>query len=201
SLADYLSSRLGSSALADEPDYRKPTADSLTEADHTGHGNSDVWDRHSAPFERYVRSSSERKLRPIRLDSTQSRGNQDYEVNDDRARKPLTERITGLISTIQTATRELRARAEHLTSHVRAHFEGKRDIVQASRRLAESNGQIKQANESIREPIQSEQLVKDSRPREEPFAELRREYDRGQRDKVKEPDTPSHKPSFPSMGM
>ncbi|HBR7710435.1 TPA: relaxase/mobilization nuclease domain-containing protein [Klebsiella pneumoniae] len=201
SLADYLSSRLGSSALADEPDYRKPTADSLTEADHTGHGNSDVWDRHSAPFERYVRSSSERKLRPIRLDSTQSRGNQDHEVNDDRARKPLTERITGLISTIQTATRELRARAEHLTSHVRAHFEGKRDIVQASRRLAESNGQIKQANESIREPIQSEQLVKDSRPREEPFAELRREYDRGQRDKVKEPDTPSHKPSFPSMGM
>ncbi|HBV3198690.1 TPA: relaxase/mobilization nuclease domain-containing protein [Klebsiella pneumoniae] len=201
SLADYLSSRLGISALADKPDNREPTADSLSETDLAGHGESNIWDRYPASFERYVRRTSERELGANGLDGTQSRGNQNYEVNDDRARKPLTERITGFISTIQSATRELKERVEYLTSHVRAHFEGKRDIVQASRGLAESNERIKQANESIREPIQSEQLVKASKPREEPFAELRREYDREQREKIKEPETPSHKPNYPSMGM
>ncbi|MEB6138318.1 hypothetical protein MXF19_26790, partial [Klebsiella pneumoniae] len=77
----------------------------------------------------------------------------------DRARKPLAERITGFISTIQSATREFKERVEYLTSHVRAHFEGQRDIVQASRELAESNDRIKQASDSIREPVQSEQRV------------------------------------------
>lgn len=201
SLTDYLSSRLGGSALADKSVNRQPTADSFTETDLTGHGESNIWDRYPASFERYVRRTSERELGTNGLDSTQSRGNQDHEVNDDRARKPLTERITGFISTIQRATLDLRARAENLTSHVRAHFEGKRDIVEASRGLAESNNGIKQANDSIREPIQSEQLVKASKPREEPFAELRREYDREQHEKIKEPETPSHKPNFPTMGM
>ncbi|MEB6138348.1 hypothetical protein, partial [Klebsiella pneumoniae] len=37
---------------------------------------------------------------------------------------------------------------------------GKRDIVQASRELAESNDRIKQASDSIREPVHSEQRVR-----------------------------------------
>jgi len=160
SLSNYLSSRLGVSALADNPVNRQPTADSLAEADLTGHGKSNIWDRYPAPFERYIRRTSERELSTNGLDSRQSTGNQNNEVNDDRARKPLTERITGFISTIQSATRELKERAGHFTSHVRAHFEGKRDIVQASRGLAESDERIKQANGSIREPLQSEQRLK-----------------------------------------
>lgn len=160
SLADYLSSRLGVSALADKPVNRQSTADSITGTDLKGHGKSDIWDRYPESFERYVRCTSGRELGSNGLDSRKSSSNQSHEVNDDRARKPLAERITGFISTIQSATREFKERVEYLTSHVRAHFEGKRDIVQASRELAESNDRIKQASDSIREPVQSEQRVR-----------------------------------------
>lgn len=201
SLGDYLSSRLGSSALADKPDNREPTADNISETDLTGHGESNIWDRYPASFERYVRRTSERELGANGLDGTQSRSNQNHEVNDDRARKPLTERITGFISTIQSATRELKERVEYLTSHVRAHFEGKRDIVQASRGIAESNERIKQASESIREPVQSEQRVRDKIDHNNAIAERLYARNRELSEKVKEPDTPIHRPSYPSMGM
>lgn len=201
SLADYLSSRLGGAALADKSANRQPTGDSITETNLTGHGKSDIWDRYPAPFERYVCRPSERELRVDGLDSRQSPSNQSHEVNDDRTRKPLTERITGFISTIQRATRELKERAEHLTSHVRAHFEGKRDIIQASRGLAESNGRIKQANDSIREPVQSEQRVRNKINYDNAMAEMRYARNRERSEQAKEPDTPSHKPSYPSMGM
>lgn len=133
------------------------------------------------------------------MDSRQESGIQDHEVNDDRARKPLTERITGFISTIQRATRELKERTEHLTSHVRAHFEGKRDIVQASRGLAESNDGIKQANDSIRQPVQSEQRVRDKIAYDNAMAERHYSRNHERSEQVKEPEAPSHKPSFPSM--
>lgn len=201
SLADYLSSRLGSSALADKPANRQPTGNSVTETNLTGHGKSDIWDRHRAPFERYVRRPSERERGANGLDSRQARRNQNHEVNDDRTRKPLTERITGFISTIQRATRELRARAEHLTSHVRAHFEGKRDIVQASRGLAESNDGIKQASESICEPVQSEQRIRNKINYDNAMAEMSYSRNREKPGRVEDSDSPVPRQNYPRMGM
>lgn len=201
SLADYLSSRLGSSALADKPANRQPTADSHAAADVTEHGKENLWHQSAGRPEREVRRGVAGSFSSVGMESRQQSSIQNNEVNDDRARKPLTERITRLISTIQTATRELRARAEHLTSHVRAHFEGKRDIVQASRGLAESNGQIKQANDSIREPVQSEQRVRNKIDHDNAMAERSYARNRERSEQTKEPDTPSHKPNYPSMGM
>lgn len=201
SLADYLSSWLGSSALADKSVNRQSTADSHAAADVTEHGKENLWHQSTGRPEREVRRAVTGHIPPVGMDSRQESGIQDNEVNDDRTRKPLIERIAGFISTIQRATRELTEHAEYLTSYVRAHFEGKRDIVQASRGLAESNGQIKQANDSIREPVQSEQRVRDKIEHDNAIAERRYARNRERSEQVKERDTPSHEPNYPSMGL
>ena len=192
SLGDYLSVRLGVSALADKPVGRQPERDRYAETNTAEYGKQDIWDRLEEGPERYVRSASGGKFNGTGLDSWQSAGNQDHEVSHDRARKPLTERITGFIDTIQRATRELKERAEHLTSHVRAHFEGKRDIVKASGALAESNERIKQANESIHHPIQSEQRVRNK---------IEYDIEISRSEITRDDDVPSQKYNYPSMGL
>lgn len=187
--------------MADKPANRQPTANIHAAADVTEHGKENLWYQSTGRPEREVRRAVTGHIPPIGMDSRQESGIQDHEVNDDRTRKPLTERITGFISTIQRATRALKERAEHLTSHVRAHFEGKRDIVQASRGIAESNDGIKQANDSIREPVQSEQRVRDKIEQDNAIAERRYARNRERSEQVKEPDTPSHKPNYPTMGL
>lgn len=159
SLSDYLSIRLGVSALADKPVGRQPERDQYAETDIAEYGKQDIWDRLEEGSGRYVRRPSPGEFSGRGLDSRQEEGNQDHEVNDDRARKPLTKRITGFIETVQRATRELRRHAESFTSNVRAHFGGERDIVRASRELEGANYSIKQTNESICGLVRSEQLM------------------------------------------
>ena len=192
SLGDYLSIRLGVSALADKPVSRQPERDRYAERDTTEYGEQDIWDRLEEGPERYVRSASEGEFSGAGVDSWQSASNQDHEVSDDRARKPLTERIAGFISTIQRATRELKEHAEHIAGNVRAHFEGKRDIVKASRELEESDHSIKQANESICGPVQSEHRIADEK---EKLSSLNQEIE----DKTKDFEYEKQSIQYPSM--
>uniref|UniRef100_UPI001F4F4B66 hypothetical protein n=1 Tax=Rosenbergiella epipactidis TaxID=1544694 RepID=UPI001F4F4B66 len=60
---------------------------------------------------------------------------------------------------------------------------------------------IKQANDSICEPIQSEQRVRDKIVHDYAIAERRYARNRERSEQAKEPEVPSHKPNYPSMGM